>query len=101
MDLHCVAVMIAASISGFIAPQIMRHMLRDAPANAHEWQVVISGMFQINQGMSQVFGRSIDCDHPVVGMCASHGRIEPLVSDLWMLLCRLNHCCHFLRSLKT
>jgi hypothetical protein len=51
----CVAVMIAAAVSGFIVPHIMNHMLRDAPANAHQWQVVASGIFQINQGMAQIF----------------------------------------------
>lgn len=51
----CVAVIIAAAISGFIVPQIMSHMLRDAPANAHEWHIVMTGIFQINQGMAQIF----------------------------------------------
>lgn len=51
----CVAVMIAATVSGFIIPQITDHMLRDAPANAIEWQVVMTGIFQINQGMAQTF----------------------------------------------
>jgi len=51
----CVAVMIAAAVSGFIVPHIMNHMLRDAPANAHQWQVVASGIFQINQGTAEIF----------------------------------------------
>ena len=51
----CIAEMIAAAVSGFIVPQIMNYMLRDAPANAHEWQVVTTGIFQINQGMAQIF----------------------------------------------
>jgi hypothetical protein len=51
----CVAVMTAAAVSGFVVPQIVKHMLQDAPANAHEWQVVTTGIFQINQAMAQIF----------------------------------------------
>lgn len=51
----CVAVMLAAAVSGFIVPDIMKHMVRDVPANAHEWQLVMAGIFQINQGMAQIF----------------------------------------------
>jgi hypothetical protein len=34
----CVAIVIAAAVSGFIVPGIMKHMVRDVPANAHQWQ---------------------------------------------------------------
>jgi hypothetical protein len=30
-------------------------MLRDAIANEHQWQIVISGIFQINQAFSRIF----------------------------------------------
>jgi len=43
----CVAIMIAAAVSGFIVPGIMKHMVRDVPDAAHQWQIVIDGIFQI------------------------------------------------------
>jgi hypothetical protein len=51
----CVAIMIAAAVSGFIIPGIMKQMLRDAPSNAHLWQAVMAGIFQINQAMARIF----------------------------------------------
>src|SRR5437764_10852326 len=39
----CVAVVIAATVTAFIIPGIMKHMVRDAPAAAHQWQIVIAG----------------------------------------------------------
>lgn len=50
-----VAVMIAGAVSGFIIPGIMKHMIRDVPADMHEWQIVMAGIFQINQAFSQIF----------------------------------------------
>ncbi len=50
----CVAIFIAATVSGFIVPVTMKHMLRDA-ANMHMWQVVIDGIFQINQAFAKIF----------------------------------------------
>ena len=44
----CVALLIAAAVSGFIITDIMKHMVRDVPAAAHQWQIVIDGIFQIN-----------------------------------------------------
>jgi hypothetical protein len=51
----CVAVMIAAAVSGFIVPEIMKHMVRDVPTSLHEWQIVMAGIFEINQGMAKIF----------------------------------------------
>jgi hypothetical protein len=51
----CVAVMIAASVSGFIVPGIMKHMVRDVPAAAPQWQIVIDGIFQINQAFARIY----------------------------------------------
>jgi heme A synthase len=51
----CVAIMIAAAVSGFIIPDIMKRMLRDVPAAAHEWQIVITGIFQINQAFARLY----------------------------------------------
>lgn len=50
-----VAVLVAAAVSGFIVPGIMRHMARDVPTAAHQWQVVIDGIFQINQAFSRIY----------------------------------------------
>jgi len=51
----CVAVFVAAAVSGFVVPAIMQHMLRDIPAAAHEWQIVIDGIFQINQAFARIY----------------------------------------------
>jgi hypothetical protein len=51
----CVAIMIAAAVSGFIVPGIMKHMVRDDPADAHQWQIVIAGIFQINQAFARIY----------------------------------------------
>lgn len=51
----CIAVLIATAVSGFIMPGIMELMLRDAPANARQWQIVSAGIFQINQAFSRIY----------------------------------------------
>ena len=51
----CVAVLVATAVSGFIVPSIMKHMVRDVPANAHQWQIVMDGIFQINQAFSRIY----------------------------------------------
>jgi heme A synthase len=51
----CIASMIAAAVSGFIMPNIMARMARDVPAAAHQWQILITGMFQVNQAFSRIF----------------------------------------------
>jgi hypothetical protein len=51
----CVAVMIAGAVSGFIIPGIMKHMLRDVPESAHQWQIVIAGIFQMNQAFAMIY----------------------------------------------
>src|ERR1700681_4509943 len=51
----CVAIMIAAAVSGFIVPDIMKHMVCDDPADAHQWQIVIAGIFQINQAFARIY----------------------------------------------
>jgi hypothetical protein len=51
----CVAAMIAAAVSGFIMPNILARMARDVPAAAHQWQILIAGIFQINQAFARIF----------------------------------------------
>jgi hypothetical protein len=50
-----VAVLIATAVSGFIIPNIMRHMIRDVPTTAGQWHIVIDSIFQINQAFSSIF----------------------------------------------
>lgn len=50
-----VAVLIATAVSGFIIPSIMKHMAHDVPASARQWQIVIDGIFQINQAFSRIY----------------------------------------------
>jgi hypothetical protein len=51
----CVAVFIATAVSGFIVPSIMKHMVRDVAAAASQWQIVIAGIFQINQAFARIY----------------------------------------------
>jgi hypothetical protein len=51
----CVAIFIAATVSGFIVPGIMQHMVRDVAANASMWRMVIFGVFQFNQALARIF----------------------------------------------
>lgn len=51
----CVAVVIAAAVSGFIVPSIWEHMVRDVPAATHQWQIAIDGIFQINQAFARIY----------------------------------------------
>ena len=51
----CVAIFVAATVSGFIVPATMKHMARDTAANMHLWQVVIDGIFQINQAFAAIY----------------------------------------------
>jgi hypothetical protein len=50
-----VAVLIATAVSGFIIPNILRHMVRDGAATAPQYHIVIDSIFQINQAFSQIF----------------------------------------------
>jgi hypothetical protein len=51
----CVAIFIATAVSGFIIPAIMKHMVRDVPAAAHQWQIAIDSIFQINQALARIY----------------------------------------------
>jgi hypothetical protein len=51
----CVSILIAASVSGFIVPSIMRMMSHDVPANATQWKIVLAGIFQINQAFARIY----------------------------------------------
>lgn len=51
----CVAIIIAAAVSGFIVPDILKHMVRDVPAAARDWQIVIAAIFQINQAFARIY----------------------------------------------
>lgn len=51
----CVAIVIAASISGFVMPAILKRAAHDDAANVHLWQVVGWGIFQLNQALARVY----------------------------------------------
>jgi hypothetical protein len=50
-----VAIMIAASVSGFMTPNLLKHMLRDDPSAVHQWHIAIDSLFQINQAMAKIY----------------------------------------------
>ncbi len=49
-----VAVMLAATVSGFIMPNLLA-MARDTPAAGPPWRIVIAAVFQINQAFSKLY----------------------------------------------
>jgi len=49
------AILIAASVSGFIVPNIMKQMMKDTPAAAPQWHIVIAAIFQINQAFASIY----------------------------------------------
>jgi len=51
----CVAVLVATAVSGFIIPAIMKRMAADVSAAAHQWQIVMAGIFQINQAFARIY----------------------------------------------
>ncbi len=51
----CVAALIAAAVSGFIVPGMMRRMAHDVPAAAQQWNIVIEGVFQINPAFANIY----------------------------------------------
>jgi hypothetical protein len=51
----CVAIMIAAAVSGFTVPDLMKHMVGDVPDATHQWRIVIDGVFQINQAFARIY----------------------------------------------
>jgi hypothetical protein len=50
-----VAIMIAAAVSGFIVPEIMRRMAGDSSAVAPQWRIEIYSIFQINQAFAKIY----------------------------------------------
>jgi hypothetical protein len=54
-----VAIMIAAAVSGFIVPEIMRRMVGDSPAAAPQWRIVIYSIFQINQAFAKIYAVAV------------------------------------------
>jgi hypothetical protein len=51
----CVSILIAGAVSGFIVPDILRHMVRDVPENAPLWKIVVDAIFQINQAFARIY----------------------------------------------
>lgn len=51
----CVAIMIAAAVSGYIVPAMLQRMVRDVPEAAHTWQIVTASIFEINQAFSRIY----------------------------------------------
>ncbi|HTG33245.1 MAG TPA: hypothetical protein VLB76_09960 [Thermoanaerobaculia bacterium] len=49
----CVALLIAATVSGFIVPGILRHMARDGAAP--QYHLIVDAVFQFNQAFARIF----------------------------------------------
>lgn len=51
----CVALILAAAVSGLIIPSIVNRMAHDVSSAAHEWQNLIYGIFQFNQAFARMY----------------------------------------------
>jgi hypothetical protein len=51
----CVAILIAAAVSGFIVPGILRHMVRAAAAAVPQYHLIVDAVFQFNQAFARIF----------------------------------------------
>jgi len=51
----CVAILIAATVSGFIVPTILRHMVRDGAATVPQYQLIVDAIFQFNQAFARIY----------------------------------------------
>jgi heme A synthase len=49
-----VALMLATSVSGFIVPDLIRHMIRDT-ANGPQWRLMIDAIFTFNQAFARIY----------------------------------------------
>ena len=50
-----VAVMFAATVSGFIMPNLLNMMARDTAVGGPPWRIVIAAFFQMNQAFSKLY----------------------------------------------
>jgi heme A synthase len=50
-----VALLLATAVSGFIVPDIMRHMIHDGAANVSQWRMIIDAVFQFNQAFARIY----------------------------------------------
>jgi hypothetical protein len=50
-----VAILQATSVSGFIVPNIWKKMFQDTAANASQWQIVLTAVFQFNQTFAAIY----------------------------------------------
>jgi hypothetical protein len=51
----CVAILIAATVSGFIVPSILRHMVRDDAATVPQYHLIVDAVFQFNQAFARIY----------------------------------------------
>ena len=51
----CVALLIAATVSGFIVPSILRHMARDGAATVSQYHLIVDAIFQFNQAFARIY----------------------------------------------
>ena len=72
-----VAIMIAASVSGWIVPDTMQLMARDVTTNGgnqSDWRIAIAALFQINQAMSRIYSVGAAAAITLWSVCCLHTR---------------------------
>ena len=50
-----VAILLATSVSGFIIPSLWKRMFQDTAANAAQWQIAVTTVFQFNQTFAAIY----------------------------------------------
>ena len=76
-----VAILQATSVSGFIIPNLWKKMFQDTAANASQWQMVLSAVFQFNQTFAAIY--SVAASAAIVFWSASglrHGSLNRSVA---------------------
>ncbi|MDP9052269.1 MAG: hypothetical protein M3O31_16345 [Acidobacteriota bacterium] len=70
----CVAILIAAAVSGFIVPNIIKMMMRDVPAAETQWRLVIAAVFQFNQAFARIYSVAASVAIGLWSFSALHSR---------------------------
>ena len=77
-----VAILLATSVSGFIIPSLWKRMFQDTAANAAQWQIAVTTVFQFNQTFAAIY--SVAASTAIVLWSVSglrHGSLLSVSSD--------------------
>ena len=49
------ALLLATAVSGFIMPDLIRHMMHDNAANGPQWRMILDAVFAFNQAFARIY----------------------------------------------